>query len=339
MLSKQRSRPGGIIVDETERQRWSSEASRDFRASSASCLVAFAGATAVCTTLSMVWLRAGIGPDAKAYEAGDLPVLVLPVMLAATIAAVAALVGAATGARHAVSAAAVAGGIVIALTAPVILILETVASAIPDSLLPATARRLAVDVGAGPGLWIALLGGLVILASTAARKPPFLSSLSAVLKGGRAYRALPALLLLLATCLFGWLRYEPWVIASTFGSSDDLAGWSLPWIGPLSLVALGLLAAALAAASLLQLQLAGLLAAGGGWLVTFLTAIVAKATSGLARLRFDELTPDRVRGYSPHVELAPATWIAFGTGIAAAAAGAGLLLVAGASREGAWATS
>ena len=326
----------------TRRRRLDSEAdSFDAEADRAvaSHVVAFAGAVAVALASLTVWLRAGLGTAERSFSGLDLTLLAIPVLGAAGVAAVAAVVGGATTNPALRAAASVAGAVVVVLSALVIVVVETVAAVIPDGILPELAREYAVDLSAGPGPWIALMGGLAMVAGARGWRPPFVSSLAHGAGDRRPYRALPAAMLLLSTALFAWLRYEPWLGASAAGSYDELTGWSLPWIGPLSLMALILLGAAVAAAALLQLQLAGLLAAAGGWLVTFVTGIVAQAASTIAKLRLDDIAPVKVREYTPQVELASATWVAFGTGLLAAAAGAGLLILSAANEDSSWAPS
>lgn len=325
-------------TDEADSEVWRSQHATDIGAGATSSVVAFAGACCVGSATLAVWLRAGFGTDARSFSGIDLPLLALPVGVAAVVAAVAAFLYGVTGRSALRQVGTVAGLVVVVLTGLVILAVETVAAVIPDEILPAATRRVTVELSGGAGLWIALAGGVLIVAGARGWRPPFLSVLAATGRGGDMHRALPAIGLVVAAALFGWLRYQPWVGVSAAGSSDDLAGWSLPWIGPLSLAALLLLGAALAAAAAVHLQLAGLLAATGGWLVTLVTGIVAQASSTFAKLRLDELAPASARQYGPHVELAPATWIAFGTGLLAAAAGAGLLVLATAPREDAsWA--
>lgn len=324
---------GHWYMEDVESESWLSAPATDSGNGASSSVIVFAGTCCVGLATLTVWLRGGLGTDARSYSGLDLPLLALPVAVAAVVAAAAAFMHGVTGRSALRRVGTVAGVVVVALAGLVILTVETVAAVIPDGVFPAAARRLTVELSAGAGLWIALTGGVIIIAGARGWRPGFLSVLAGTARGANMHRALPAIGLVFAATLFGWLRYEPWVGASAAGSSGDLAGWSLPWIGPLSLVALIVLGAALVAAAALRLQLAGLLAAAGGWLITLVAGVVAQASSTFAELRLDELAPASVRQYGPHVELAPATWIAFGTGLLAAAAGAGLLMLSTAPRE------
>lgn len=312
---------------------WRLRSRAETSVSTASHIVALTGVCCACLATLTVWVRAELGVGGRSFSGLDVPLLAAPVVLAAVIVAVAAIVGATSGSSALQPAASVAALVVVVLSLLVIVIVETVAAVIPDGLLPAFARDYAVDLSAGAGPWVALLGGVVMLAGARGWRPPFVDALPGAVDGRRVHRALPAALLVVTTAAFAWLRYEPWLAASAAGSSEHLTGWSLPWIGPLSLAALLLLAAAVAAGSLLRLEIAGLLAAAGGWLVTFCAALVAQAESALGKLRLDDFGPATARGYAPHVELGVATWLAFVTGLLAAGAGAGLLMLAASPGE------
>lgn len=297
------------------------------RTSPGSCVAVLCGVACVVAAMGFDWLHAGVGVETAAYSSAEVAVLAVPIALAASVALAAAIAALVTGNPGWMRAAAVAGLAVALLTAPVIMLGESIAAALPDDVLPRSLRRLTVGFGAGHGVWLALAGGVTILVAGRGWRAPYVTSF-ALARGARAARVVPAVVLVVATAAFVWLRYEPWVASPTPGSTRVVSGWSLPWAGPLSLAAGLLLGASVAAAAALRLALAGLLAAAGGWMATFAAAIVAQAAAVLSTPALEAAEPSWLRDFSPRVELEPATWLAFTSGLAAAAAGAGLLHLA-----------
>jgi hypothetical protein len=287
------------------------------------------------------WVQAGIGEDPRAYTGIDLLALAVPVVAVAAGVLVATLVEGALRGRDRMSAALTLSLGAAAATGLLIAMLELASALIPDDFLPATVRRLAVDLSAGIGLWVAFIVFLVAAVAAAGERGPVRVGANIRGLGRRPGRAAAALALLVAAiALFGWVRYEPWVDASAAGQHVSLAGSTTPWVAPLSLLALWLLIAGLAAALLRQGQLGALVAAAAGWLVTFLAALTIITAETFGRLRTDDLAIGHLRGVDPSFGAAPAAWTAFGTGVAAAAAGAILVSAcAGKREEPAWTQS
>lgn len=92
------------------------------------------------------------------------------------------------------------------------------------------------------------------------------------------------------------LRYEPWVHTTIVGSDGSLDGWSLPWLGPLSLIATGLVAVGVVVTFVHRGPAGPLLAALAGWLVTVCAAIVLIAASAVGRSGAAHLDVSAVTG-------------------------------------------
>ncbi|HEX8645523.1 MAG TPA: hypothetical protein VF715_01400 [Thermoleophilaceae bacterium] len=294
-------------------------------------------------SLTLPWLRTGLAGDVRVYGGSSLGAFPAFVIVgSAAAAAMAIWEGCVRGSRR-LSLTLAASCAMAAATAMLIVSIETTAAIVPTDMLPKTVRRLGVDVSAAHGLWIAFAGSSVC--AVAAMGLPWERLVDGLRRQSAFSRSrsrvvLALVLLVVATGALGWLRYESWLNASAGGHPMDVEGWAMPWIGPASLVALWLLVASIAAAMLARLELAALVAAGAGWLVTFVAALAILINSTLGRLRLDDLELGGVVRADAHFEVAPATWMAFASGVIAACAGGLLIASLGQQgREGSWAPS
>jgi hypothetical protein len=268
------------------------------------------------------WAVAGVGNEANSYSGFDIPPLAIAELLA-----IAASFGLAFGAllfhRPSLMEGALAAAVIaVAITAATIFALETVATMIPDSVLPATLRRGGLDLGAGIGLWLSWGAGLIaVLALTNWRFRPI--EIRIWTSGVNRGWALALVSLLALTALFGWLRYQTWFEASAAGEDLGLAGWASPWIGPLSLIAVCMTVAAIGLALVARTLPAGLLAAIGGWLMTLVAALAIVAANTIGGLA--NLADGALGTATPDFGVTLAAWAAFLVGLGVAAVGAWLV--------------
>lgn len=283
-------------------------------------------AALVAFSLRLTWLHAGLGDDIRRYPGSRLFVISLAVLLGSSSIAVAALVDGAVRRRDRLLTAATISCVMTAGTGLLLLLVEAAAGLIPRSFLPATVRRLTVDLGAGPGLWLAF-GGSVCAALAAAAPPWSRLGLATSLSRDRSssVRTAAVLALLGSTVVFGWARYEPWVNASAGGDTFALEGWSTPWLGPLSLIALWGLVISVTVLVVVRVDVAALIAAGSAWLASFLGALAILSSGALGQIRIADRLPVEVRHLSPAVGSARGAWFAFASGLVAAGAAALIL--------------
>jgi MFS family permease len=289
-------------------------------------------------SLLLPWARAGLSGTPVVYRGTSLPGLMVPVLAGATITLVAALAARFGRRPEALSIAALSAGVTAAAAAVLIVALETAATLIPSGLVPTTMRRLTVGVSAEVGLWVALAAALVATAAASGMHVP--AALSVVhdqpgsqrsktlrlpLVGSRAVGLLGVVLAIVATV---WLRYEYWINASASQEHIGLAGWAIPWVGPLTLFATLILVAGLSTVLLGRSQAGALLVAAAGWLVSFLAALVILISEAFAELRINDLAPKQFRQYGPTFQPGWAAWAAFLAGLVAAAAAAAIIMSA-----------
>lgn len=271
-------------------------------------------------SLRLEWLRVGVGREPETYTGQDVYGLSAFVVVAGVLVTTTLLYGTLRKQPDWIKGGtfvAFAAGVVLAL---LILFVESIATAVPSALLPPTIRRSTVDLSAGAGLWICASGFLAVGCAAAA-----LSGRPLPTRIGRPHvglRGAAVLVLVLCTGLFAWLRYQPWIQASAVGMDVDIAAWSLPWLGPLSLVAAWALACGTAVAATLHGGTGALVAATGGWLVTFVAGLSVVATDSLGHVPFAYAFPPDVR---PDFQTAPAAWAGLALGAVAAAACATLI--------------
>jgi hypothetical protein len=138
-------------------------------------------------------------------------------------------------------------------------------------------------------------------------------------------RLLTLLVLTTLTVLIGGLRYTSWIDAVELDHHIGVPGWTTPWLGPLSLLAVCMLFAAVIIAFLSRDRLAGLLAAAAGWLTSFLAALAVIITNTIGKLGVEIPLPQDIERYAPEFRTTPYVWITFFAGLAAAGVGAVLV--------------
>ncbi len=286
-------------------------------------LVACAGMAA---TMLLPWLHVGLGSHMRTYDGGGVPELSVPFLVAACAIAAAALLEhrRADGTLPITLGVSVAAAVGCALA---IVLLESVDTLTPRSVLPATARRLTLELGVGTGLWCAFAAAALTAAAAAA--PDLRAHVRRLTSRAPARPELVLGTLVTFGLLAGavaYLRYQPWVSVSAAGQDAELAGWTLPIVGPGSLVGLWLvIAGGVVALVTGRVQVAGALAAFGGWACAFTSALAIVTTRWLGRLRLDDLFDDRLREVDPHCVVGRASWLTFAAGLLAAGAAAGLV--------------
>jgi hypothetical protein len=284
--------------------------------------VALLAAAATIASLGLPWITTGLGSEASEYSGLRFSSLALPIAAAALATAVLTTLSVWRGSSFS-SLAVVISAIAAFGTAAAIMAIETVAVLIPASLLPKTIERNALSLGAGSGIWLALVGCAV--AAIALRGGIPSSILRRARFSGERRRVLALLGLVSLTALIAWLRYRSWVDASAFDQQLQLPAWAAPWIGPLSLIPVWMLIGAVALAGFHSDQIAGLLAAIAGWLTSVLAALVVLAVSSIGRLGLENLLPASTATDAPTFHTTLFVWISFLAGLTVA--GLGALLV------------
>jgi hypothetical protein len=280
-------------------------------------MLALVAAAGCVYAVTLPWVDAGLGTDARRYAGGQL----LPVAWTVRIACAATVVAIGAGALMRRPAgrpvAIVSAAFAVVVTGGLIGALETIATMVPDGLLPLTLRRLTLRLSAAEGLWIAF--GCALVALIAAVPTP-----RARLRAGQ----LVALLVLLAVTVgFATLRYVPWLEAAVAGNDLGFEAWATPWIGPLSLITVWLLASSCVLVLFVPTWVAGLMTAAAGWSMIVLGALALITGASAKRLQLAALVPGELREYAPTLEAVPGAWAALATGLVAALVGA-LLVVA-----------
>jgi hypothetical protein len=288
------------------------------------------GILIACWSVTRPWLRAGLGSDRRTYSGSDLETMTIPLGVLCGGAAIGLAISALARVEDARRLTAVAGLVIAAMTGLTILAVEMAAAAIPTRLLPATARRFTVELSAGPGLWLAFTGGATIALAAGVRWRTGVSELITALASSRRDRQVAIAFGVIAVAAVGFarLRYSVWLEAGAVGRDANLEAWALPYLGPWSLGAVWLLVAAAGLVLVARHQLAAAVAGCGGWLITLLSAGPLLAGDWLGRLRFDQITPERINGLlDPSFNSTPSVWLAYASGLSAAAGGAILLTV------------
>lgn len=226
-----------------------------------------------------------------------------------------------------------AGGVVAATAVAVlagllILAVEVVSGLVPKDLVPVTIRRLSVRIGAGVGLWATLLAALVaLLAATGGIRLAVARWQRLQGEGALPAAAAGQALLVVGAVVLGIGRYERAFEAEAAGQVVLVEGWSAPWFGPGTVLALWLVVLATAVLLVRGSVAASCVALVGAWLATFLAALVLLLGDALdwaeplvlARL------PDQAAVAEPAIGLGPApTWVFVGGLLA----GVGALLTA-----------
>lgn len=276
-------------------------------------------------SLSATWMGARTGDTVRRYAGSELPLLRWALVILVVATAVIGLVESALG-RTLKYALLPAGGFA-ALAAALLLLEEIAAALIPTGFLPTSIRRATVDVHGGVGIWVGLSAAVLLIVG--ARTGDGLIGLARLVV--RQASGVP-LKLVLAVAAAGlvwiaatWARYQPWAVADLPTERIEVNGWSLPWLGPLSLIAVF---GALAGVLLLVLRQwlpGGLLIAGFGWLLSFLGSISVLSVETIGRADVGRLLPAEYANFAPTVAVGWGSWIVLALGFTLAALGAFVL--------------
>lgn len=271
-------------------------------------------------------LAAGFGQERSSRFSGlELPVVRWLFVAGALAVLVGTIVDVVTDRpRHRRLALPAATAVVVA-SALGLVVSEWLTTLIPQRILPSSVRRSTVNVGAGIGLWLALAGAACVVLASSNLYPRLISRVRAVVPRRELCLLCGAFATAVAIAL---LRYIAWIDVDAAGEAARVPGWSVPWIGPLSLFALWAFAFGVAIALLARHLGPLVIAITACWLVSFLAALVILSSGAIGRVVAVDLLPQRVRDLEPHVGAAVGAWGAFAAGLC----GAVLLLVVLAGR-------
>lgn len=271
------------------------------------------GVLAVLGSLWLPWAHTGFdgGGSLLGRELTSAIVVALVLLLAASA------VGARPAHRIARRGCLVVSGISVAGLALFLIALESIAAAIPRDVLPATIRRLSIEIAGGSGAWLALAGAATILVGAlGVTAGVSLRGLDWQRVAGALGPRLPAVVILLAAAGVGVARYESWTDAGVAGQSTSVEGFALPWAGPLTLVAVWVLLVAGGVSLVRPWAAPSLAAVLAAWLASFLAAIVMIGSSLLAEVRIDAWIedldlPSAIADPEPWVETGRGAWLTF----------------------------
>lgn len=274
-------------------------------------------AAVAVASMPLTWISASAGPSGVACALTDMPIACVAIGL--TVATmVAGALGALAGRAGGYELAGIAATALALVTGGFALFGESVASVVPQDLLPAAAQRVTLGSGAGAGAWIACAAGVVAtVAATAVAREQMLARWGALrARGGVAVLALAGLLA--AVFALVQLRQAAWLEITVAHGSRQLDGLVLPWVAPVTLAAGWLLVLGIGLAALGLWELGALTSAAAGWLITACAAITFGAAHALARLHIGEAVGN--------AHTTGAVRFAFFGGLGVAAAGAALLV-------------
>ncbi len=274
-------------------------------------------------SLTAVWLSVRTGGSTSRFAGLDVPVLRYVLIALVTIALLGVLIEGMILERWPLSVPAISGSVVLVLAALMLVLEEVAASLIPTSFLPTSVRRLTVDVYGGLGIWIAVFASLALVVTSRIDG----GAIAVVRNAWEEAQRLP-LRWLAAFTLAGisvgvaaWSRYQPWATGSAGVERVEVSGWSLPVVGPASLMAVLAMGAAAAVLTFRRNLVAALVLAASGWALSFVAAVAVLAASTLARVEVGQYLPSAVEQYGPSVQVRWGAWLMFVTGCAAAACG------------------
>ena len=167
---------------------------------------------------------------------------------------------------------------IVALVVPIFVITVAEVSVVwltPDRL-PNSLRRFSVGVGPGWGLWVLMLGGVLLLVSALGKSA---ESLFIVQQTARKalkldITAIGLVLTAAAIPLLVASRYASWMHVASPTGDADLPGWALPWAGPLSAVVCVVLVGGAIAMVLTKSSGVAIAMVILGWVVSVTAAVV-----------------------------------------------------------------
>ena len=256
------------------------------------------GVAALVGSLWLPWAEAGVG-HVEVIRGRDL----LSASVAMPALALAALVTAVVGRRGRSSARVglAAVGFVASVVAGLAILIAESFAALPGVLskhAPTALGHLGVEAKGGDGLWlVALGGGLLIVAATGTTGEVGLRGGGLRLLLGLMRERKAAIVMVLATVALAVTRYEPWVAVEAERAGGvrhaEVAGFSLPWIGPALLLSIG----GLGVAAVIGLVRPGLAAALTGilsaWLASFIAAVAVVVMAMADDVRLDQIEQSR----------------------------------------------
>jgi hypothetical protein len=276
------------------------------------CAVVVLGGVLLTLSAAWPWLVVDAAGDSHTVSLTDLPAG-LGFLLAG--AASLAIIGGAIAERAAVGCPGLeVAGVVAAVVAVLVTVFlvgaETAAAIIPRHVLPVTARRASLDLGTCRGAWLALASALLVVGATSDRARYRVSGAVERLAAAGPFAAVAFLALCSCDLALVEVREQPWASATVLGDSLSVEVGALPWVGPLSLVAVWLLSVALVVIAAGRRTLGGLISGVAGWLIASLATVTIGAGQLLVAIPAD----------GPHTRLAPYVMLALGVTIAVLAA-------------------
>lgn len=256
-------------------------------------LAVMAGA-AMVGALWLPWAEAGAG-DAEVIRGWDLWSATFVVPALAVVALVTAFAGR-DGRRSARVGLAAVGFVASVATGLAILIAESFA-ALPGAVsryAPAALGHLGVRARGGVGLWAVAVGGALLIVAASGATGDLGVTGAGLRRLVRLLRERNAAVVMAATAVaVAVTRYEPWVAVEADVLDGprhaEVAGFSLPWIGPALLVSVG----GLGVAALVGLVRPGLPAALTGilsaWFASFLAAVILVVMTMADDVRLDQV--------------------------------------------------
>ena len=251
----------------------------------------FVGVCIVAASLCLPWLL-GLDESGSDLSGLDLRWTTRSVIGGVVAIAVAALLHQRSGAAQPWMAVA-AACFGIAFGAGILAVLvEAVTAVVPSRGLPAAWRRYVLGAGVGPGVYLCMLGAGIAGAGALGGRGVF------VPRGARPEVRRSAIIgwALVAISLTTMVvaRYQVWLQTGLGGSSSDLTGWSLPWLGPASYLASVCVALALAATWISRRPLGLYVAIALGWCWSFITLVVISSGEILGDLASKARVPEEL---------------------------------------------
>jgi hypothetical protein len=274
--------------------------------------------------LKASWLEVRTGQSVHRYDALALPVVgaLMGLLVAAVIVSVA--VEGVVLARSPLRVAPLLAALQAALTLALLTLEEVTGPVLSLNVVPVTLRRSLLEVRGGAGAWLGLVSALsiVVLGRLRGGWTTALATLTALPLRQRV--GLPGMSAIVA--VGAWARYQPWVDGAARGDSVRVPGWSLPWLGPATLMVVALLGACLAAQFVTSALLPILGTALSGWLLSFSAAVTIVFVSSVGRVDVRNWLPAAIRSFTPSVRPGWGAWVTFATGLGAVGwAAAGIL--------------
>ncbi|MCD9625262.1 hypothetical protein [Rhabdothermincola salaria] len=274
-------------------------------------------------SLTAVWLSVRTGSSTSRFAGLEVPILRYVLLALVACALLGVLIEGLVLDRWPLAVPAIAGSVVLVLAALLLILEEVAASLIPTSFLPTSVRRLTVDVYGGLGIWMAAFASLALVVTSRIDG----GAIGVAHKVWMGVQRLPLrwlaafILVGVSVCVAAWSRYQPWAAGSAGIERIEVPGWSLPFVGPGSLIAVVALGAAAVVLTVQRNLVAALVLVVSGWALSFLAALALLATSTLARVKVNQYLPSTVERYGPSVEVRWGAWLMFATGCVAAACG------------------